>query len=90
MNRQEREELYRRRIDRMRELVKAITGREFDKHEFYMRIPADPEHDADLIISWAADELERLVRGIEVLAERGFMSFEDRADFARKLLEGTE
>ncbi len=56
-----------RRIARLRELSYAIT-RPTDpwesrsdrmRREFSMRIPAEPDRDADLVLSWAADELER-------------------------------
>lgn len=51
------------RVKRLRELVKVITGhRERWYTEFYMRVPAEPDHDADLVISWAASEIESLQR----------------------------
>lgn len=37
--------------------------------EFNMRIPAEPHRDADLVLSWAADEIERLTREVERLRE---------------------
>ena len=49
-----------KRIARLRELAEAVTKGRDHWHEFTMRIPADLERDADLVLSWAADEIERL------------------------------
>ena len=47
-------------VERIRELVHAITqGRESLLREFTMRVPAEPKRDADLVLSVAADLLER-------------------------------
>lgn len=45
---------------RLRELSDAVTqGREAVAREFTMRVPAEPNRDADLVLSRAADELDR-------------------------------
>jgi len=46
------------KIKRLRQLVKEVargTGKEQSLH-----IPPDYDHDADLVISWAADHIENL------------------------------
>lgn len=60
------------RIARLRELVKVITDRTCDmRSEFTMRIPAQPNRDADLVLSWAADELENVTAELDrVKAQR--------------------
>ena len=46
---------------RLRELALAVThGREAVAREFTMRVPAEPQRDADLVLMSAADELDRL------------------------------
>ncbi len=46
---------------RLRELGKAVTeGREGLLREFTMRVPAEPDRDADLILYAAADLIEKL------------------------------
>lgn len=48
-------------VKRLRELVKVITDRHFGwQSEFTMRIPAELDRDADLVISEAATRLEAL------------------------------
>ena len=50
-----------RLVGRLRELAAAVTqGRESVAREFTMRVPAEPERDADLVLSTAADMLDRL------------------------------
>lgn len=54
-----------KKIARLRELVSVITTPREDRDfvvmgELTMRIPAEPDRDADLVLSWAADEIERL------------------------------
>lgn len=49
-----------KKITRLRELADAVTNGRESWHEFTMRIPADPERDADLVLTWAADEIEQL------------------------------
>lgn len=47
--------------DRLRELSDAVTrGPEVRDREFTMRVPAEPDRDADLVLSTAADEIDRL------------------------------
>ena len=46
------------KVERLRELVRVITARDFDETAFYMSIPARPNHDADCVISWAANKIE--------------------------------
>lgn len=46
------------KVQRLREIVDAIT--KGNRDELTMRVPAEPDRDADLVISWAADEIERL------------------------------
>lgn len=48
-------------VGRVRELAHAVTqGREAAAREMTMRVPAEPDRDADLVLSTVADELERL------------------------------
>ena len=48
-------------VSRLRELVDVITKRHVDmKYEFSMSIPAQLDRDADLVISEAANRLEKL------------------------------
>ena len=55
-------------IRRRRELSNAITdGREARDREFTMRIPAEPERDADLVLSTAANRIAELDRENERL-----------------------
>lgn len=57
-------------IRRRRELSNAITdGREARDREFTMRIPADPERDADLVLNAAADRIEALEKRLENVIE---------------------
>lgn len=49
------------KLDRLRALAKVAAGdRETLLSEFTMRIPAERDRDADLVLSWAADEIEQL------------------------------
>lgn len=55
-------------IRRLRELSHAITeGKEARDREFTMRIPAEPERDADLVLSTAADRIAKLEAKIAML-----------------------
>lgn len=48
-------------VGRLRELADAVTkGCVAVSREFTMRVPAEPERDADLVLSTAASEIERL------------------------------
>lgn len=48
-------------IARLKELAEAITkGRAYQEREFTMRIPAECDRDADLVISEAATRLQQL------------------------------
>ena len=48
-------------VTRLRELATAVTeGQQAVAREFTMRVPAEPNRDADLVLSAAADEIERL------------------------------
>jgi hypothetical protein len=50
-------------VTRLRELSDAVTkGPETVAREFTMRVPAEPDRDADLVLSHAAAELERMRR----------------------------
>lgn len=49
-----------KKITRLRELADAVTKGRGSWHEFTMRVPADPDRDADLVLTWAADEIEQL------------------------------
>ena len=49
-----------KKITRLRELADVVTKGKESWHEFSMRIPADPDRDADLILTWAADEIGQL------------------------------
>ncbi|MFA9409572.1 MAG: hypothetical protein ACERKJ_12170 [Candidatus Dadabacteria bacterium] len=46
------------KIKRLRELVKEVARGAYKEHSLH--IPPDYEHDADLVISWAADHIEEL------------------------------
>jgi hypothetical protein len=62
-------------IARLRELSKAVTtGREAVAREFTMRVPAEPLRDADLVLSTAADELERARRALQLAQERALLA----------------
>ncbi len=50
------------RIVRLRELADAVSDRRMD--EFTMRIPADHNRDADLVLSWAAERIAELEAAI--------------------------
>jgi len=54
-------------VKRLRELSNAVA--DGNQGEFTMRIPADPRRDADIVLSKAADELERLEA--ELAARKG-------------------
>lgn len=67
-----------KRIAGLREIVELITTEQGGSwagwrwriaSEMTMRIPADPERDADLVLSWAADELESLRAEVERLEQ---------------------
>lgn len=47
-------------VKRLRELAHAVTLGPDGHHEFTMRVPAEPDRDADLVLSSAADEIDRL------------------------------
>lgn len=62
------EELIERRCKRLEELSDAITskdGWESVHREFTMRIPADEDRDADLVLYWAAKALREQQAEIE-------------------------
>lgn len=46
--------------NRLKELSKAVTRGEKGMNEFYMRIPAEVDHDADLVLSAAAKRIADL------------------------------
>ncbi len=55
-------------IDRLNELSTAVTkGRVGIDREFCMSIPAELDRDADLVLSIAADRLEKMQQKIESL-----------------------
>ena len=61
--------------NRLDELSEAITkGSEYISREFTMRVPAELDHDADLVLSQAAERL----RGFEQV----FMTDKQEAEFA--------
>jgi hypothetical protein len=55
------------RVARLRELSVAVSKNRRD--EFTMRVPAEPDRDADLVLSWAADEIDRLLAENAALRE---------------------
>ena len=62
-------------VGRLRELAKAVTaGRESVAREFTMRIPAERDHDADLVLSEAATMLEQLAQ-VQVVDNAGVCRF---------------
>ena len=46
------------KIKRLRQLAKEVAMGAYKEHPLH--IPPDYEHDADLVISWAADRIEEL------------------------------
>lgn len=53
---------------RLDELARAVTnGDDGIKREFSMRVPAELDHDSDLVLSEAADRIEKLDRIESVL-----------------------
>ena len=53
---------------RLRELSSAVTkGEKGIKREFYMSVPAQVDHDADLVIGYAARRIEQLEEKLKSL-----------------------
>jgi hypothetical protein len=50
------------RVNRLREIAGAIA--DGNRDELTMRVPAEPDRDADLVVSWAADEIGSLRRQV--------------------------
>lgn len=49
------------RLKRLKELAKAASGGRVELlQEFSMRVPAEPDRDADLVLSWAVKVIEAL------------------------------
>jgi hypothetical protein len=68
MSEQVPEGSHERLVGRLRQLADAVTqGRDAVAREFTMRVPAEPERDADLVLSKAADEIDRLRAEVEAL-----------------------
>lgn len=65
---------------RLRELSKAIA--DGNRNELTMRVPAEPERDADLVLSTAADELTRL-RAAETNSDSEISELSDQIDRLR-------
>ena len=58
-------------IKRLNELSDAVTkGRESVAREFTMRVPAEPDRDADLVLAKAAMEIDRLTKEVKRLKAR--------------------
>ncbi len=80
------------RIARLRELALAVADGRIS--EFTMRIPADPNRDADLVIDWAGKriaELEALIRDCDEMTDAtwpGFASFKAKLRAALSDREG--
>lgn len=56
--------------NRLNELANAVTkGRESINREFYMRIPAEVDNDADLVIGEGADRILRLEKELAEIKE---------------------
>ena len=71
-------------VNRLRELADAVTcGRDAVASEFTMSIPARPERDADLVLSAAADEIERL----RATLERQQLSYEREREIDQNEIE---
>ena len=71
-------------VNRLRELADAVTcGRDAVASEFTMSIPARPERDADLVLSAAADEIERL----RATLERQQLSYEREREIDQDEIE---
>lgn len=60
-------EQWRKRAARLDEIAQAIADRNMS--ELSMRVPAEPDRDADLVISSAAAELRRAADEVEKLRE---------------------
>ena len=71
-------------VNRLRELADAVTrGPDAVAREFTMSIPARPERDADLVLSAAADEIERL----RATLERQQLSYEREREIDQNEIE---
>lgn len=71
-------------VNRLRELADAVTrGRDAVASEFTMSVPARPERDADLVLSAAADEIERL----RATLERQQLSYEREREIDQEEIE---
>ena len=71
-------------VNRLRELADAVTrGPDAVAREFTMSIPARPERDADLVLSAAADEIERL----RATLERQQLSYEREREIDQEEIE---
>jgi hypothetical protein len=79
-----------KKLKRLRELSKFASGnRDTLLREFTMRIPAEPDRDADLVLSWAADEIELAHKALrDIIACRGGHSAPERMrNIARETLQ---
>ena len=54
-------------VKRLRELSDAVTRECWS--EFYMRVPAEPDHDGDLVLMRAADRIAELEAHIQEAAD---------------------
>lgn len=71
-------------VNRLRELADAVTrGRDAVASEFTMSVPSRPERDADLVLSAAADEIERL----RATLERQQLSYEREREIDQDEIE---
>ena len=71
-------------VNRLRELADAVTrGPDAVASEFTMSVPARPERDADLVLSAAADEIERL----RATLERQQLSYEREREIDQDEIE---
>ena len=71
-------------VNRLRELADAVTrGPDAVASEFTMSVPARPERDADLVLSAAADEIERL----RATLERQQISYEREREIDQEEIE---
>lgn len=72
------------KVRRLHEIATAIA--KGDRDELTMRIPAEPDRDADLVVSWAATEIDRL-RGLlrEARGEMVDWLIENRPDLVARI-----
>ena len=78
---------------RLKELGRAVSnGRESITREFYMRVPAEVDNDADLVISEAGRRIKRLEARLEKILEldQGYESSDETLCSALRICRGDD